>query len=182
MTQTFGAKVTAALFALFDRAKLSGKPGALSRENLAGDMVELIDDLAAKHKVAAKAKRDPRTSTSEIDEIWLAELEQMPAYAGIDVKRELGKSQAWASVRPGTKITRRRFVNWLNRAAGDARPVAVNGAGQSSFSQPKASDVEPRGWREALLRLHPTLDRAALAAKQWADVNPSLKADVRKAL
>jgi hypothetical protein len=34
-----------------------------------------------------------------VDAAWLEELEQNPAYAGIDIKRELGKAQAWASIR-----------------------------------------------------------------------------------
>jgi hypothetical protein len=42
-----------------------------------------------------------------------------PTYAGIDVKREFGKMIAWCEVNSKTP-TRRRFVNWLNRAE---RPI-----------------------------------------------------------
>lgn len=83
---------------------------------------------------------------TQIDEQWLAELEASPVYAGIDIRRELGKAQAWAGVnRVG--VTRRRFVNWLNRAL-DSRPITVNGQGQTSFGPKPVQENEPRGWRE----------------------------------
>ena len=81
------------------------------------------------------------------EEDWLAALEQNPAYAGIDIRRELGKAQAWASVR-GVGISQRRFINWLNKAMID-RPIQYSGAGKTSFApaQPQAPS-EPAGWRE----------------------------------
>lgn len=81
------------------------------------------------------------------EEDWLAALEQNPTYAGIDIRRELGKAQAWASVR-GVGVSQRRFVNWLNKAMTD-RPIQYSGAGKTSFApaQPQ-QQVEPTGWRE----------------------------------
>lgn len=98
---------------------------------------------------AAHPPRKPRSAPRiEIEEVWLQELEQNPAYAGIDVKRELGKAQAWASIR-GVGVTRRRFINWLNKAAPEARPIAFNGQGATSFTRPTTPNLtEPSGWRE----------------------------------
>ena len=80
------------------------------------------------------------------DEDWLRELEANSAYAGIDIRRELGKAQAWASVR-GVGVSQRRFVNWLNKAMTD-RPISL-AAGQTSFNRPQAAKPdEPAGWRE----------------------------------
>ena len=80
------------------------------------------------------------------NEDWLKELEANPAYAGIDIRRELGKAQAWASVR-GVGVSQRRFINWLNKAMTD-RPIGLV-AGQSSFNRPQAAKPdEPAGWRE----------------------------------
>jgi hypothetical protein len=96
----------------------------------------LVSDSPKPKKVLPKAS----------DEDWLKELEANPAYAGIDIRRELGKAQAWASVR-GVGVSQRRFVNWLNKAMTD-RPIGLV-AGQSSFNRPQAAKPEePVGWRE----------------------------------
>ena len=54
------------------------------------------------------------------DEEWLNEIAANPAYAGINVRHELGKMQAWCSVNR-KQPSRQRFINWLNRAE---RPIA----------------------------------------------------------
>ena len=58
------------------------------------------------------------------DEQWLAGLAKDPAFAGLDVNREFAKMSAWCSVNR-KQPSRRRFVNWLNRAE---RPMAAPGA------------------------------------------------------
>ena len=96
----------------------------------------LVSDSPKPKKVLPKAS----------NEDWLKELEANPAYAGIDIRRELGKAQAWASVR-GVGVSQRRFINWLNKAMTD-RPIGLV-AGQSSFNRPQAAKPEePAGWRE----------------------------------
>ena len=96
----------------------------------------LVSDSPKPKKVLPKAS----------NEDWLKELEANPAYAGIDIRRELGKAQAWASVR-GVGVSQRRFINWLNKAMTD-RPIGLV-AGQSSFNRPQAPKAEePAGWRE----------------------------------
>ena len=57
------------------------------------------------------------------DKEWIESLVNNPAYAGISVETELGKMQAWASAN-GKQPSRRRFINWLNRAE---RPIAATG-------------------------------------------------------
>jgi hypothetical protein len=49
------------------------------------------------------------------DAEWLSSLCQSPAYTGIDVLREHAKMMTWCQTN-GKKGSRRRFVNWLNRA------------------------------------------------------------------
>ena len=95
----------------------------------------------------AAATRRGRGYVLELAEITrLAELEADPTYAGIDIRRELGKAQAWASVR-NVGVSRMRFVNWLNKAVND-RPIAFNGTGATSFAKPAPKVWEPLGWRE----------------------------------
>ncbi|HEX7859131.1 MAG TPA: hypothetical protein VF773_02260 [Verrucomicrobiae bacterium] len=55
------------------------------------------------------------------DDEWLQRLEGNPAYEGIDVRKEFGKMQAWASVNR-KRPSRKRFINWLNNAD---RPMKV---------------------------------------------------------
>ena len=96
--------------------------------------------------IAYEARPKPvlRKRPKEADEDWIAELEANEAYRGIDIRRELGKAQAWASVK-GVGVSRQRFINWLNKVE---RPVAVNGAGQTSFQKAPPPVWEPPGWRD----------------------------------
>ena len=49
--------------------------------------------------LVSDGKKPKNSRPNANDEDWLKELEANPAYAGIDIRRELGKAQAWASVR-----------------------------------------------------------------------------------
>jgi len=109
------------------------------------------------------------TRIKSVDAAWLESLEQNPAYAGIDIKRELGKAQAWASIR-NVGVSQMRFLNWLNKAQADQRPIQYNGTGATSFS--KAADPEnhePLGWRE-WVRANST--DASNADKPWSALEP----------
>jgi len=109
------------------------------------------------------------TRIKSVDAAWLESLEQNPAYAGIDVKRELGKAQAWASIR-NVGVSQMRFLNWLNKAQSDQRPIQYNGTGATSFA--KAADPEnhePLGWRE-WVRANST--DASNADKPWSALEP----------
>ena len=101
----------------------------------------------------------PARGGTVIDAEWLNQLEESPVYTGIDIKRELGKAQAWASVH-GVGVTRRRFINWLNRAL-ESRPIQVNGQGQTSFRPKQVVEEEPAGWREWV--------RENATNPEWAD-------------
>ena len=109
------------------------------------------------------------TRIKSVDAAWLESLEQNPAYAGIDIKRELGKAQAWASIR-NVGVSQMRFLNWLNKAQADQRPIQYNGTGATSFA--KAADPEnhePLGWRE-WVRANST--DASNADKPWSALEP----------
>lgn len=57
------------------------------------------------------------------DEIWLEGLSQDPTYAGIDVKNEVGKCIHWCQ-QNNKQPSRKRIINWLNRAERPVRVVA----------------------------------------------------------
>jgi len=127
----------------------AAKAKALNRRLTRPEWLEAVQgvfDQQAQQK-PVKRKETATKAPSDIDDAWLEELEQNPAYQGVDVRRELGKAQAWAGLR-SVGVTRRRFVNWLNRAAAESRPIAINGQGQSSFRRPEPVSDEPRGWQD----------------------------------
>lgn len=123
------------------------------------------------------AKSPAKARSVAIDAIWLAELEQDPTYAGIDIRRELGKAQAWASVN-GVGVSRRRFVNWLNRAV-ESRPIQVNGQGASSFARKPEADPEPIGWRDWVAA---NATDPSWAEKSWNELDSAQKTYIRTQL
>jgi hypothetical protein len=60
------------------------------------------------------------------DDEWLKSLEDNPVYRGIEVRILYGKMLVWCE-NNGKEPTRRRFVNWLNRAE---IPLQVNAKNQ----------------------------------------------------
>jgi len=96
--------------------------------------------------LVSDSPKPKKAAPKVVEEDWLGQLEANPAYAGIDIRRELGKAQAWASVR-GVGVSQRRFVNWLNKAMTE-RPIQYSGAGKTSFApvQPQGP-AEPAGWQ-----------------------------------
>lgn len=114
------------------------------------EVIQAVFDDHTKHGAGNRPapRRAPRPAGSGniIDELWLQELEASPVYTGIDIRRELGKAQAWASVN-GVGVSRKRFINWLNRAL-ESRPIGISGAGKTSFAPKPIQEQEPAGWRE----------------------------------
>jgi hypothetical protein len=70
------------------------------------------------------------------DEKWLAEVSNDAAYAGIDVTLEHAKAVRWCATNR-KKLSRRRFVNWLNRCD---RPLDASANGQPRTWQPPAGE------------------------------------------
>ena len=132
-------------------------------------MQEAYDSYPHQGLIANDEPKVRATRVKSVDAAWLESLEQNPAYAGIDIKRELGKAQAWASIR-NVGVSQIRFLNWLNKAQADQRPIQYNGTGATSFV--KAADPEnhePLGWRE-WVRANST--DASNADKPWSALEP----------
>ncbi len=71
---------------------------------------------ADKYKdVGQNETRRSAVASPASDEDWLRSLTVNPAYAGLDVRREFQKMTAWCEVNR-KQPSRRRFINWLNRA------------------------------------------------------------------
>lgn len=66
-----------------------------------------------------KPKPATKPKAKQTDGEWLESLKADPTYTGIDVGREFGKCAKWCEVNR-KQNTRKRFINWLNRAE---RPI-----------------------------------------------------------
>ena len=69
---------------------------------------------------ATPAKKPSMAKMSDAD--FLAFLKSEPAYRGVNIEREEGKMRAWCKAN-NREPSRKRLVNWLNRATNDA-PMA----------------------------------------------------------
>lgn len=106
------------------------------------------------------------------DEEWIAQLEQEPAYQGIDIKRELGKCQVWMKLRSRI-ATRRTFINWLNKAE---KTIGYSGEGRSSASvNPLNPYIEPENWRSRAAQAYPDLD---FTGREWGDLGIQTRTEI----
>lgn len=126
-------------------------------------------------KGKAKAKTKPMNAMTDAEFVeWL---ESQDVYRGIDVRREIGKCQVWLG---GAKATRKRIVNWLNKAD---RQVGYDGRGQSSFVRQPAAVIEPEGWQAWI---NANLPESALAVggasypAMWQSLDASTRAHIEK--
>lgn len=116
------------------------------------DQTEGAIEAAHKHWHSARKKPKASPKSHLPDEDWITSLETNPVYAGIDVRREIGKSQAWCNVRPGRIASRRFIINWLNRA----EKAVVSQAGKSSLVNGTRITQEPIGWIRFMMDNFPT--------------------------
>ena len=123
---------------------------AAIRERLAMDFPPTVKESLKVAAPAAAKPTKPATATTT-DEEWLRSLEVMEIYRHVDVRRELGKAQVWASANK-REMSRKRFVNWLNKA--DAT-IGYDARGKSSGDPQKAKSNAPAGWLKVLRRLYP---------------------------
>lgn len=117
----------------------------------------------------------------ETDDQWLLGVAANPAYQGLDVRREVEKCRAWASVN-GKKPSRRRIVNWLNKAT-DNLPITskVNGAAEQMASRTDRLYTEPEGngWLAWRAKIFQGVD---FDSDRWGDMSLSVKAEILKRL
>ena len=108
-----------------EAARLNGakrKPSADPSES------EALSQRNSKSNSNSKEREVGADASAPSDAEWLKGLETDPAYVGIHVQREFDKMTAWCAVNR-KQPSRRRFINWLNRAE---RPMAATGT-QDTF-------------------------------------------------
>ena len=84
---------------------------------------------------------DSRETRSQLsDDEWLNALSADPTYAGIDVRNEFGKMTRWCEA--NRKLpSRKRFVNWLNRAE---KPISTHHA-NTRHTSPRSDTANQPG-------------------------------------
>lgn len=87
-------------------------------------------------EVSAPQPVSSASDSAQTDAEWLESLKSNPAYRGIDVAREHAKALVWAAENK-KQMSRRRFVNWLNRAERPMGPqTAIPGNSRASLPEP----------------------------------------------
>lgn len=111
------------------------------------------------------------------DSEWLASLKANPAYHEIDIDREHGKMTAWCGLN-GKMPSRRRFLNWLNRAE---RPMGM----QARAAAPRSSLPEPPNWQPRICAAFPgcAYDKGGLQyGRQWAELSAADQRQITESL
>lgn len=125
--------------------------------------------------VSAPTSNLKKEKIVETDEQWLEGLKANQAYQGINIVAEYGKMVAWCGVNK-KQATKRRFINWLNRAE---KPLSFAQVGQTASSQYQRSHKvhEPANWREVLRINYPdnvfsndTRDFQSMSASQQQSI------------
>jgi uncharacterized protein YdaU (DUF1376 family) len=86
---------------------------------------------SSKEEEAATARKKRVSRRTEVTDEWIAQLETMECYRGIDVRREAGRAKVWAESNR-RDYNQRFFTNWLNRVDPSERTfVRPTAAGKS---------------------------------------------------
>ena len=117
------------------QADRQAQPEASGEAELQAELQASLERNVMEGKVKERKVKGTRVAVAATsDEDWLTSLESNPAYAAINVRIELGKMEAWCSAN-GKQPSRRRFINWLNRAE---RPIIANGQKPSGIVKAKS--------------------------------------------
>ncbi len=129
---------------------------------------------AAYEAFKPKARAKAQTST---DRDWITDLEQDPALAGIDVKKQLVMAQFWCKNNRRV-CTRKFFINWLQRAD---RTITVNADGMTSKVTVKMDIYkEPVIWGNIAERIYGHDVAVRMIENGWSNVSPEMRLNILK--
>jgi hypothetical protein len=123
---------------------IGGKPLPVEvRDRVLNAQVEIfIGEALAKKTVQPRKKKESEMT----DEEWIKSLEAEPALRGVNIRKEIERCNFWyrQNISKVGVPTRRRLVNWLNKAE---RVVDLKAAGASHASGLKLPAPKgPEGW------------------------------------
>jgi len=122
---------------------------------------------------AEKAKKPRQKPQDASDEAFLSDLEAKECYKGINIRREHQKALIWAGTR-NEGMTRRRFINWLNKVE---RPM---GSVPDPRKKPSAYTA-PTGWESILRVMGKDWDAGVVEQKiagGWSNLSHALRSDI----
>lgn len=125
----------------------------------------------ASHVREDAPQRAKRTMQPASDELWLKTIENDPTYAGIDIRRELGKMQQWCLLKR-KQPSRARFLNWIGRID---KPLIAPAAFNFPLSDEQKEIAtwfgrEPENWTQAERQLWdglPMVTKDDMNALRW---------------
>lgn len=114
--QKTNALMSRKMFKLHDVRSKAGKIGANKRLANVKQTLQAKPSTSISISFSTSKNKNISSRPSHLtDEDFIKNLQANPAYKHINIPMELGKMDAWLSVKPGKKKTRRFIVNWLNR-------------------------------------------------------------------
>ena len=107
---------------------------------------EILDEVCAVHLALVPAKVSKPKKALETDEEWIAGLEADPALKGLNVRREINACALWykTNVSKTGGPSRRRIVNWLNKAEKVVDLKAMGATHATGLKLPAPDG--PEGW------------------------------------
>lgn len=107
---------------------------------------------------------------------WLSQIKQEPAYKGIDVQREHDKMIVWCKEHR-VSPTRKRFVNWLNRAD---KPLGVRPQPETIKKIDPSKIEVPERFKSWVAEKYPDKREEAMKWQTYVDVPSWLRIEWKK--
>ena len=107
----------------------------------------LTECLSSSSSIKKEINKERKTRQPRLtDEEYFLALKNNPAYRDIDIDIQIGKCQAWC-LSNNVTFTRKRLVNWLNRADKPItfiRPASSPVLGLSKDAEERIKEIEAR--------------------------------------
>jgi hypothetical protein len=171
MNEEIGMVFAKAAFAKLNRAREIGG-GQLPQSQ----WLRIVAELYAENQPRKLARRKAPINKMTEDE-FVDYLENDPALAGVDIKKELGRCQFYWKGN-NKEATRKHIINWMLKAE---RVVVKNYDGTSSFKKPVAIVDEPENWRIRMLKEFPGNVHSE-DPRPWKDIGQDSRKTILEAL
>lgn len=128
---------------LIDRC--TQKAHSLQRKLKSMEIVELAVEL---HGAGEPKARKPVGISNDLDDTaWILSLEKEPSLSGVNIRLEISKCDFWCRTNKKQR-TRRRILNWLNKAERVVDAKAMGGSFANGLRPLPPAPPEPPHWRD----------------------------------
>jgi len=105
----------------------------------------VVGDVTSGQEQKQKQSSTKKEETPLDLEGWLKKLEESPAYAGIDIRREFEKAKFWISEHRGRVFNHKFFLNWINKIDRPLNVALVRESGIPTLAEVKQYAKEKWG-------------------------------------